>query len=56
MKARCDFHHSNPSIKQFSPLPIPKNPTRSPRSRNSRPSASAAVIGNATVPVFPRNG
>src|SRR4028118_1867830 len=47
-------YHSTPSIRQLSPLPIPRSPTRSPRRRKSRSSASAAVSGSETVPMFPR--
>src|SRR5262249_54239722 len=47
-------YHSTPSIKQFRPLPIPRKPTRSPRRRNSRSSARAAVSGSETVPMLPR--
>ena len=48
-------YHSTPSIRQLSPLPMPSNPTRSPRRRNSRSSAKAAVSGSDTVPMLPRN-
>src|SRR5262249_22525583 len=48
------LHHSNPSIKQLSPLPIPRKPTRFPVSRNPYSSASAAVKGSDTVPMLPR--
>ena len=47
-------HHRIPSIRQFSPLPIPRNPTRSSGTRNWRSDAMAAVIGSETVPIFPR--
>ena len=48
-------YQSSPSIRQFRPLPIPRNATRSPEQRNLRSSASAAVSGSDTVPMFPRN-
>ena len=47
-------YHSSPSIRQFKPLPIPRNPTRFPRVRNSLSEAIAAVIGKDTEPMFPR--
>src|SRR5262249_44940199 len=50
------IHHSNASIMQLSPLPIPRNATRSPGSKNSRPSARPAVRGRETVPMLPRKG
>src|SRR5262249_5401599 len=49
-------YHSTPSIRQFRPEPMPRKPTRSPRSRNSRSSARAAVRGSDTVPMLPREG
>ena len=48
-------YQSTPSIRQLSPLPIPKSATRSPVERMSRSSAKAAVSGSETVPMFPRN-
>src|SRR5262249_3394275 len=47
-------HHSTPSIRQLSPEPMPRKPTRSPGRRNSRSSARAAVRGSDTVPMLPR--
>ena len=47
-------HHSTPSIMQLSPLPIPRNATRSPGCKKARSSARAAVSGSETVPMFPR--
>ncbi len=49
-----EVHHSTPSIMQLSPLPIPRNATRSPGCRNARSSARAAVSGSETVPMLPR--
>ena len=48
------FYHSSPSIRQFRPLPIPKKATLLPDCRTSRSSASAAVMGSDTVPIFPK--
>ena len=50
-----DAYHSTPSMRQLSPLPIPRNATRSPAERISRSSATAAVRGSETVPMLPRN-
>src|SRR5262249_31138456 len=47
-------YHRSPSIRQLSPLPMPKKPTRSPGQRKSRSSARAAVRGSDTVPMLPR--
>jgi hypothetical protein len=47
-------HHSMPSIRQFKPLPIPKNPTRSSLWITPLSSAMAAVIGSDTEPILPR--
>src|SRR5690349_21108912 len=46
-------HHSSESIKQFRPLPMPSNPTRSPSRTAPASIALVNVAGNATDPVLP---
>ena len=48
------FYHRIPSIRQLSPLPIPRNPTLSSGRKNALSSAIAAVIGSETVPMLPK--
>ena len=48
-------HHSMPSIRQFSPLPIPSKATLSPDLMRPSSAPSARADGSEAAPVFPRN-